>query len=43
MGANINRHTISNVQKSGLELVNVENLSRMGIFKLIVARRLSIS
>lgn len=43
MGANINRHTISNIQEAGLELVDVENLSRMGIFKLMIARHAGIS
>jgi ubiquinone/menaquinone biosynthesis C-methylase UbiE len=43
MGSNINRQTISNIQEAGLELVEVENLSRMGISKLIIARRGGIS
>jgi ubiquinone/menaquinone biosynthesis C-methylase UbiE len=38
MGANINRRTVENVQKSGLVLENVENLGMGGIFKLIRAR-----
>ncbi|MDP2994877.1 MAG: methyltransferase domain-containing protein, partial [Anaerolineales bacterium] len=38
MGANINRHTVENVQKAGLELERVEDLGLGGIFKLIVAR-----
>jgi phosphatidylethanolamine/phosphatidyl-N-methylethanolamine N-methyltransferase len=38
MGANINRHTVENVQRSGLQLEQVEDLSLGGIFKLIVAR-----
>jgi ubiquinone/menaquinone biosynthesis C-methylase UbiE len=38
MGANINRRTVENVQKSGLVLENVENLGMGGIFKLILAR-----
>ncbi len=39
VGANINRHTVENVRHSGLELEQVEELDRAGIFKLIVARR----
>lgn len=38
MGANINRRTVENVQKSGLVLENVENLGMGDIFKLIRAR-----
>jgi len=38
MGANINRRTVENVQKSGLVLEKVENLGMGGIFKLIQAR-----
>ncbi len=38
MGANINRRTVENVQKAGLELERVEDLGLGGIFKLIVAR-----
>lgn len=38
MGANINRCTVENVQKAGLELEQVEDLGMGGIFKLIVAR-----
>lgn len=38
MGANINRRTVENVQKAGLELEQVENLGMGGVFKLIVAR-----
>lgn len=38
MGANINRRTVENVQKSGLVLEKVENLGMGGIFKLIHAR-----
>jgi ubiquinone/menaquinone biosynthesis C-methylase UbiE len=38
MGANINRRTVENVQKSGLVLEKVENLGMGGIFKLILAR-----
>lgn len=39
MGANINRRTVDNVQRSGLEIVKVENLDGGGIFKLITACR----
>jgi len=38
MGANINRRTVDNVRKAGLEIVQVEDLGMGGIFKLIVAR-----
>jgi ubiquinone/menaquinone biosynthesis C-methylase UbiE len=38
MGANINRRTVENVQKSGLVLEKVEDLGMGGIFKLILAR-----
>ena len=38
MGANINRRTVENVQKSGLVLEKVENLGMGGVFKLILAR-----
>lgn len=38
MGANINRRTVGNVQKSGLVLEWVENLGMGGIFNLILAR-----
>jgi len=38
MGANINRHTVENVRKAGLEIEQVEDLGAGGIFKLIVAR-----
>jgi ubiquinone/menaquinone biosynthesis C-methylase UbiE len=37
MGANINRQTVDNVRKAGLEIVNVENLSGE-LVKLIHAR-----
>ena len=37
-GANINRRTVENVQKSGLVLEKVEDLGMGGIFKLILAR-----
>jgi hypothetical protein len=38
MGPNINRDTVQNVSAAGLELVDVENLSLGGIFKIIEAR-----
>lgn len=37
MGANINRQTVENVRKAGLEIEQVEDLGAGGIFKLIVA------
>ncbi len=38
MGANINRRTVENVEKAGLELEAVEDLGMNGIFKFIQAR-----
>jgi phosphatidylethanolamine/phosphatidyl-N-methylethanolamine N-methyltransferase len=38
-GVNINRHTVENVNLSGLRLEKVEELGMGDIFKLIVARR----
>lgn len=38
MGANINRETVENVRKAGLEIERVEDLGAGGIFKLIAAR-----
>jgi hypothetical protein len=38
MGANINRRTVENVQKAGLELERVVDLGMGGIFKLIIAQ-----
>ena len=38
MGANINRRTVENVEKSGLVLERVEDLGMRGIFKQITAR-----
>src|SRR3990172_4751384 len=38
MGANINRRTVENVQRAGLEIEDVEDLGMGGIFKSIVAR-----
>ena len=37
MGANINRRTVENVRKAGLQIEKVENLGMGDIFKLIVA------
>ncbi|MBM3180323.1 MAG: methyltransferase domain-containing protein [Chloroflexi bacterium] len=38
MGANINRQTVENVRKAGLEIEQVEDLGAGGIFNLIAAR-----
>jgi len=38
-GFNINRRTLENVRKAGLEVEEVQELDRLGIVKLIVARR----
>jgi len=38
MGANINRRTVDNVRRAGLEIEQIEDLGTGGIFKLIVAR-----
>ena len=38
MGANINRRTVENVQRSGLALEKVEDLGMGGMFRMIVAR-----
>ncbi|WKZ44773.1 MAG: methyltransferase domain-containing protein [Anaerolineales bacterium] len=38
MGANINRRTVDNVRRAGLEIEQIENLGMGGIFKLIRAR-----
>ncbi len=38
MGANINRQTVENVRKAGLEIEQIEDLGMGEIFKLIVAR-----
>ena len=37
-GANINRRTVRNVRSAGLQIERVEDLDRMGMFKLISAR-----
>ncbi len=37
MGANINRPTLTNIQKAGLQLERVKDLDKLGIFKLIEA------
>ena len=39
MGANINRRTVDNVQKAGLELVMIEDLGLRGVFKFLVAKK----
>lgn len=39
MGANINRRTVENVQKSGLQLVRTEDMGLGGIVKLMVATK----
>ena len=36
-GANINRRTVENARIAGLQIERVENLDRMGMFKLIIA------
>jgi ubiquinone/menaquinone biosynthesis C-methylase UbiE len=36
-GANINRRTVENVQKSGLVVEKVEQLGRLGMFRMILA------
>ncbi len=38
MGANVNRQTVENIRKAGLEIEQVEDLGAGGIFKLIAAR-----
>jgi ubiquinone/menaquinone biosynthesis C-methylase UbiE len=38
MGANINRRTEDNIRQAGLEVEQVEDLDKGGIFKMIVAR-----
>jgi len=38
MGPNINRRTVENVEKAGLQIERIEELSLQGIFKLIVAK-----
>jgi hypothetical protein len=37
-GFNINRRTLENVERAGLEIETVRDLSRSGIVKLIVAK-----
>jgi ubiquinone/menaquinone biosynthesis C-methylase UbiE len=37
-GANINRRTVQNVRRAGLQIERVEDLDSMGMFKLISAR-----
>ncbi len=38
IGANINRRTVENVRRAGLAIEKVEDLTSMGLVKLIVAR-----
>lgn len=38
MGANINRETVENIRKAGLEIERIEDLGMRGIFKLIIAQ-----
>src|SRR5574341_584991 len=38
MGPHINRDTLDNVRRAGLEVVQVEILDAMGMFRLVVAR-----
>lgn len=38
MGANINRRTVDNVRRAGLEIEQIDDLGAGGIFKLIAAR-----
>ncbi|MCQ3979850.1 MAG: hypothetical protein DPW09_41060, partial [Anaerolineae bacterium] len=37
-GANINRRTVENVQRAGLEITTIEHLGPMRMVKLIVAQ-----
>lgn len=37
MGANINRRTLENIQSAGLEIKEIKDLDRSGMFKFIVA------
>jgi len=41
MGPNINRDTVENVKRANLAILNVEDLDRGGIFKIIHARNVS--
>lgn len=38
-GANINRRTVENIRRAGLDIERVEDLGIVDIFKLIIARR----
>lgn len=38
MGPHINRETVDNVHQAGLEVEEIDELDRLGIFRLIVAR-----
>ncbi|MCL0075778.1 hypothetical protein M1O17_02730 [Dehalococcoidia bacterium] len=37
-GFNINRRTLASIERVGLEIERVQNLDKMGIVKLIVAK-----
>ncbi|HSA99358.1 MAG TPA: methyltransferase domain-containing protein [Anaerolineales bacterium] len=37
-GANINRRTVENIRIAGLQIEHVENLDKMGMFKLVLAK-----
>jgi len=37
-GANVNRPTMQNIESAGLEVIQTEDLTVQGIFRLIVAR-----
>lgn len=37
-GANINRRTVENIRKAGLEIESIKNLAAQGIVKLIIVR-----
>lgn len=38
VGANVNRNTVENVRRSGLEIERIDNLGMGGLIKLIIAR-----
>ena len=40
MGPHINRETVDNVRRAGLAIEQIDDLDRLGIFKLILARAL---
>ncbi|MBI4268161.1 MAG: class I SAM-dependent methyltransferase [Chloroflexi bacterium] len=43
MGPHINRRTLDNIRKAGLEIETVENLAMGGIMKFIVARKSNVT